>query len=195
VTKLDAKGSRLLFSTFLGGEGFDAGFISFFDRAGNVHVEGDTGSTDFPVTPRAFQATYGGGPNDAWVAKLNRTGTALVYSTYLGGSDFDIAGTIRVDHNGVGHVAGVTGSTDFPVTSGAFQPGFAGGPADAFLVLLNRDGARLRFGSYLGGGGDDGSVGRLLAGRQGQLLHPRIHRLDQLPGDAGRLPGRQHRQV
>ena len=82
-----------------------------------------------------------------------------IYSTYLGGSGFDITGTVRVDRRGIAHVAGATGSTDFPVTSGAFQASYGGGPADAFLVLLSRNGSRLRFGSYLGGSGEDASVG------------------------------------
>jgi hypothetical protein len=105
------------------------------------------------VTSGAFQTTFQGGDLDGYVTKLNPAGTRAVYSTYLGGSDFDIAGSVRVDRRGVAHVPGVTGSTDFPVTRGAFQP------TDAFLVLLSRNGSHLQFGSYLGGSGEDGSVG------------------------------------
>jgi hypothetical protein len=112
------------------------------------------------VTSGAFQTTFRGGDLDGYVPKLNPAGTRAVYSTYLGGSDFDIAGSVRVDRRGVAHVPGVTGSTDFPVTRGAFQP------TDAFLVLLSRNGSHLQFGSYLGRqrrGRQRG--GRLLAGR------------------------------
>jgi hypothetical protein len=84
------------------------------------------------VTPGAFQTTFQGGDLDGYLTKLNPTGTRVVYSTYLGGSDFDIIGTVRVDRRGVAHVAGATGSTDFPVTPGAFQTANAGA-FDAFL--------------------------------------------------------------
>jgi hypothetical protein len=140
VTKLNAKGSGLLFSTFLGGqggEGFDAGFISFFDRAGNVHVEGDTGSPDFPTTPGSFQPTFGGGPNDAWAAKLNKTGTALDYSTYLGGEGEEDVFDLTTDGSGSAYIPGQTSSTDFPVTPGAFQTTFQGGDLDGYLTKLN----------------------------------------------------------
>ena len=147
-------------------------------------MTGDTGSSDFPTTPGAFQRGFGGGPSDGFVTTLRRdgarlahstfiggsgadgthdgeldaAGTGAVYSTYLGG-EVDIAGSVRVDRHGVAHVPGLTGSPDFPVTGGAFQVTYGGGPADAFLVLLSRDGSRLRFGSFLGGSDDDGSVG------------------------------------
>lgn len=159
VTKLDANGSRLLFSTFLGGSGFEAGFISFFDRAGNVYVEGETGSADFPTTPGSFQPEFGGGGADGFVTKLRPNGRRLVYSTFVGGSGFDGAHDGELDRAGNFYLDGPTDSADFPVTGGAFQPGFGGGPTDAFLVLLSRDGSRLRFGSYLGGSGEDGSAG------------------------------------
>jgi hypothetical protein len=82
-----------------------------------------------------------------------------VYSTYLGGSGPDAAGSVRVNRDGIAHVPGITGSADFPVTPGAFQPSYGGGPTDAYLVLLNRSGSQVKFGSYLGGSGEDGSSG------------------------------------
>jgi hypothetical protein len=147
------------YSTYLGGSGEENVADLTVDRSGSAYVPGDTNSEDFPVTPRAFQQAYGGGDADGYVTKLNPAGTRAVYSTYLGGSGFDVAGSVRVDRDGVAHVPGITGSADFPVTSGAFQDGYGGGPTDAFLVLLNRNGSRLRFGSYLGGSGEDGSSG------------------------------------
>jgi hypothetical protein len=159
VAKLNRSGTRLVYATYLGGEGEEDVLDLTADRAGNAYIPGLTSSADFPVTGHAFQRTYGGGPLDGYVTKLNPSGTSAVYSTYLGGSDLDLAGSVRVDRHGVAHVPGITGSADFPVTDGAFQAGYGGGPTDAFLVLLSRDGSRLEFGSYLGGSGEDGSAG------------------------------------
>ena len=86
MTKLNPRGSRLVDSTFVYGSGADGAHDGELDKAGNFYIDGFTDSTDFPVTPGAFQPTYGGGEVDAWVAKLNKTGSALVYSTYLGGT-------------------------------------------------------------------------------------------------------------
>jgi len=158
VTKLNAKGSGLLFSTFLGGqggEGFDAGFISFFDRAGNVHVEGDTGSPDFPTTPGSFQPTFGGGPGDGFVVKLRPNGARLVYSTFVGGSGADGAHDGELDKKGSFYLDGFTDSTDFPTTPGAFQPAFGGGPNDAWAAKLNKTGTALDYSTYLGGEGEE----------------------------------------
>src|SRR5207302_9737939 len=95
VTKLNSTGSALIYSTYLGGYNQFAvaenAFGIAIDAAGNAYVAGRTGSTDFPTTPLAFQASYAGGEHDAFVTKLNPSGTALVYSTYLGGSGNDQA--------------------------------------------------------------------------------------------------------
>ncbi len=136
VTKLNPRGSRLVYSTFVGGSGADGAHDGELDKAGNFYIDGFTDSTDFPVTPGAFQPTYGGGEVDAWVAKLNKTGSALVYSTYLGGTGPDAAGSVRVNRDGVAHVPGTTDSTDFPVTPGAFQTE-NGGAFDVFLVKVD----------------------------------------------------------
>jgi hypothetical protein len=159
AAKLNRTGTALVYSTYLGGGGDEDVFDLTTDRSGSAYIPGLTSSADFPVTPGAFQTTFQGGDLDGYLTKLNPAGTRAVYSTYLGGSDFDITGTVRVNRDGVAHVAGITGSTDFPVTSGAIQGSYGGGPADAFLLLLSRDGSRLKFGSYLGGSGEDGSVG------------------------------------
>ena len=96
------------------------------DTAGNAYVTGYTDSTDFPTTAGAFQTTFGG-KYDAFVTKLNPTGTALVYSTYLGGTGDDGGTGIAVDTAGNAYVTGVTYSTDFPTTAGAFQTTYGGG--------------------------------------------------------------------
>ena len=93
VTKLNPTGSALVYSTYLGGSGNDDGYGIAVDSAGNAYVTGATGSTDFPTTPGAFQTTCNGGnycaKYDAFVSKLNPTGSALVYSTYLGGNSYE----------------------------------------------------------------------------------------------------------
>jgi hypothetical protein len=120
------------------------------DRSGSAYIPGQTSSADFPVTPRAFQTTFQGGDLDGYLTKLNPAGTRAIYSTYLGGSGSDQTGTVRVNRHGVAHVAGSTGSTDFPVTPDGFQTANAGG-FDVFLVKVALDkshkGSRQRTGS------------------------------------------------
>ncbi len=135
VTKLNATGSALLYSTYLGGSGGEAGGGIALDSAGNAHVAGATNSNNFPTTPGAFQTTYGGGLNDVFVTKLNATGSALLYSTYLGGSGDDEGLGIALDTLGNAYVTGVTFFTNFPTTLGAFQT-VAGGGEDVFVAKL-----------------------------------------------------------
>jgi Beta-propeller repeat len=159
VAKLNKTGSALVYSTYLGGAALEFVADLTVDRSGSAYIPGDTNSEDFPTTPGAFQPTFGGGNSDGYVTKLNPSGTRAVYSTYLGGTGPDAAGSVRVNRDGVAHVPGITGSADFPVTPGAFQDSYGGGPTDAYLVLLNRSGSQVKFGSYLGGSGEDGSSG------------------------------------
>ena len=158
AAKLNPRGTNVDYSTYLGGSGGEDVTDMTVDRFGNAYVPGPTDSADFPVTPNAFQPTFGGA-GDGFVAKLNTRGSGLEYATYLGGSDFDIAGGVRVDADGNAHIPGITSSADFPVTRDAFQPAYAGGPEDAFIVTLDRKGSDLKFSSFLGGTGDDGSAG------------------------------------
>src|SRR5258708_29422823 len=112
VTKLNSTGTALVYSTMLGGSsGGDSGQGIAVDSGGNAYVSGSTNSTDFPVTPGAFQTTYGGN-SDAFVTKLNPSGTALIYSTYMGGSGAE-AGGVTIDSAGDAFVAGGTTSIDF----------------------------------------------------------------------------------
>lgn len=168
VTKLNAAGSGLLYSTYLGGTNFfagDAGSGVAVDSAGNALVTGLALSTDFPVTPGAFQTTCGGCGfiyGDAFVAKVNSTGSALVYSTYLGGNASDAGASIAVDSAGDAYVTGSTTSINFP-TRDPLQPTNNGGfgydaVGEAFVAKLNPDGSALVYSTYLGGnGGDSGS--------------------------------------
>jgi beta-propeller repeat-containing protein len=154
VTKLNPTGSALLYSTYLGGSSGEEGFGIAVDIAGNAYVTGETGSPDFPTTLGAFQTAPGFGGNDAFITKLNPTGTVLIYSTYLGGSNSDEGFGIVVDALGNAYVTGTTTSTNFP-TSNAFQIAFAGGTRDAFVTKINPAGTGPVYSTYLGGGGDD----------------------------------------
>jgi len=155
VTKLNQTGTALVYSTYLGGSGSDVGRGIAVDTAGSAYVAGFTGSTNFPTSLGAFQTTYGGGTDDAFVTKVNLLGSGLVYSTYLGGSDFDASGGIAVDAAGNAYVTGGTRSTNFPTTTGAFQT-TAGGADDAFVTKMNPLGTALVYSTYLGGSGSDG---------------------------------------
>ena len=155
VTKLNATGSGLVYSTYLGGSGGDYGLGIAADSAGNAYVVGDTNSTNFP-TASPFQAAIGGS-YDAFVTKLNATGLALVYSTYLGGNINDVAAGIAVDSAGNAYVTGYTASTNFP-TASPFQAAI-GGASDAFVTKLNATGLVLLYSTYLGGSSDDVAAG------------------------------------
>ena len=159
VTKLNTTGTALVYSTYLGGTGSEYGNGIAVDANGNAYVTGYTRSPDFPVTPGAFQATNGGGSGDAFVTKLNATGTALVYSTYLGGTGSDASDGIAVDASGNAYVTGYTNSPNFPVTPGAFQATNGGGSGDAFVAKVNATGTALVYSTYLGGTGDDYGYG------------------------------------
>ena len=159
VIKLDPTGSGLTYSTYLGGTGDDRGTSIAIDGEGQAYVAGTTASTDFPVKD-AVQTVHGGGELlyafDAFVAKLNAAGTELVFSTFLGGSEYDAARGIAVDAAGNAYVSGTTESPNFPTTTGAFQ---RDGPAveeeyDAFVTKLDGAGS-LVYSTFLGGESQD----------------------------------------
>ena len=167
VTEINPTGSALVYSTYLGGSGNDIGSGIAVDSAGNAYVVGQTCSTNFPVTPGAFQTSILEGDceavrNNAFVTKINSTGSALVYSTYLGGSVNDFGKGIALDSSNNAYVTGYTGSADFPVTPGAFQTTCGGGCSsgyNAFVSKLNPSGSALAYSSYLGGSRTDGGAG------------------------------------
>jgi hypothetical protein len=151
VTALDPSGSAFLYSTYLGG-GNDAGFAIAVDLHGNAYVTGLTRSPNFPTTFGAFQTVFGG-VQDAFVTKLDRTGSALVYSTYLGGSGNDEGHGVAVDLFGNAYLTGRT-TGNFP-TADAIQAVHGGGGFDAFVTKLNHDGSALAYSTYLGGSSFD----------------------------------------
>ena len=148
VTKLNAAGSALIYSTYLGGNNQDEGDGIAVDSSGNAYITGGTGSTDFPITAGALQTVNG--DNDAFVTKLNADGTALVYSTYLGGNSYDQGNGIAVDSAGNAFITGSATSSNFPTTADAVQSNLFEN-SDAFVSELNADGTALEYSTYLGG--------------------------------------------
>ena len=158
VSKLDVNGA-LVYSTYLGGTGDDRGNGIAVDSSGNAYVTGaTTSSTDFPTTIGALQTTYGGGSNDAFVFKLNASGSALVYSTYLGGNGLDYGNSIAVDSSGNAYVTGDTKSTTFPTMS-PLQGSYGGGNTDTFVSKLNASGSALLYSTYFGSTGNEDGTG------------------------------------
>jgi hypothetical protein len=157
VSKLNAAGNGLVYSTYLGGSGDtgEFGWAIAVDPSGNAYVTGTTTSPNFP-TVNPLQPTLNGALNggDAFVSKLNAAGTALVYSTYLGGSGGEQGFGIAVDSAGSAYVAGDTLSTDFP-TANPLQAAKGGGYDDAFVSKLNPAGNALVYSTYLGGSGSE----------------------------------------
>ena len=162
VTKLNATGSALVYSTYLGGNnhnGPDQGVGITVDSSGNAYVIGTTGSTNFPLV-NALQATNT--DVDAFVGEINAAGTALVFSTYLGGTRGNGGSAIAVDSAGDIYVAGGTNGPDFPVTPNAVQPtfgGVAGTTTDGYMAKLSPSGASILYATYLGGSDIDDATG------------------------------------
>ena len=133
------------------------------DGSNDAYVTGTTLSGNFPTTAGAFQTAQPGGTGDGFVAKINPTGSALVYSTYLGGaSGTDDSFAIAVDSDGDAYVAGDTASANFPTVNAQQTAG--GGANDAFVAKLKADGSGLLFSTYLGGTLDDAATGLGLDG-------------------------------
>jgi hypothetical protein len=175
VTKLNATGTGLVYSTYLGGTGNTQATALAVDSSGDVYVTGHTFATNFPTTSGAYQtaSVAGAGGYTAFVTKLNSAGTSLVYSTYLGGSGNgngagETTNALALDSSGDVYVAGYTDSANFPVTPGVFQTtngAVANSASNAFVTKLAPAGNTLVFSTLLGGGGqyDGGDVAWALA--------------------------------
>jgi len=151
VAKIDADGSALVYSTYLGGSDDDFGSGIAVDGSGNAYITGKTRSANFP-TKDPIQASNAGS-SDAFVAKIDADGSALVYSTYLGGSDDDFGSGIAVDGSGNACITGFAGSANFP-TKNPIQASNTGW-SDAFTAKINAAGSALAYSTYLGGSGVD----------------------------------------
>jgi beta-propeller repeat-containing protein/ASPM-SPD-2-Hydin domain-containing protein len=169
VTKLNAAGSALVYSGFLGEYENVKGQAITVDANQVAYVTGQTEANGvptvvitppatppppFPITAGAAQTLFGGGATDAFLSKVSATGTSVLYSTYIGGSNEEIGYGVAVDSNANAYVTGLSYSTDFPVTGGAFQAA-NGGAGDAFLVKLSTAGGPFLYSTLLGGNGLD----------------------------------------
>jgi hypothetical protein len=156
VAKLNPAGSALIYSTLLGRSGQDFSSSVAVDNSGAAYLGGSTSSSDFPITQGAFQQSREASNYQAgFVAKLNAAGSALVYSTYLGGEADDGVSSIALDSTGDVYAAGDTDSPDFPITAGAFQPnigynGFNYPQTNAFVSKFNSTGSALVYSTFLG---------------------------------------------
>ncbi len=152
IFKLNSIGSKLIYSTFIAGSGSEYGRSLKIDNEGYVYVTGFTSSKDFPTTVGAFNTTYSGN-SDIFVFKLNPNGSALEYSTFIGGSENDHGEDISIDETGNAYVTGDTKSIDFPTTVGAFNTTYSGksGKADIFVFKLNYLGSKLLYSTFVGG--------------------------------------------
>jgi len=146
----------LIYSTFIGGSGTgiggsgdDQGEAITVDESGNVYITGTTYSTDYPTTVGAYKTSLQGG-EDVFITKLKADGSALVYSTFLGGSSTDNGAAIALNSQGNVYISGTTFSTNFPTTTGAYQTTVRGN-GDAFITQLNSDGTALVYSTFLGG--------------------------------------------
>jgi len=178
VAKLNPSGTAILYLTYLGGNAEDRASGIAVDTGGNAYIVGTTLSTNFPVTPGAAQTKFGGAGifGDAFVTKLDPTGSLLVYSTYLGGNSDDLASAVAIGALGEAYVVGSTRSHNFPVTPGAFQFVYGGNPSnffgsggDAFVAELDPSGSTFQYATYLGGNGED-SASAIVADSSGNAI-------------------------
>ncbi|MDP1682196.1 MAG: SBBP repeat-containing protein [Burkholderiales bacterium] len=163
VTKLNAEGSGLIFSTYLGGALYGSTTYAYYpytygwgvtvDGNDNVYVTGQTSTKDFPITPGVYQPTYNNGYFDGFITKFDPIGQ-IIYSTFLGGALNDKPESIAVDAAGTVYITGETNSPNFPLVT-PFQSAYAGGTNDGFISHLSADGSQLLFSTYLGGSGND----------------------------------------
>jgi hypothetical protein len=160
VTKVNPTGTAIVYSTRIGGSADDDSSAIALDGAGNAYIAGQVSGgrlpMAFPTTPGAFLSVPSG--IDGFIAKLNPLGSALVYSTLLGGSQIDSVRAIALGKGGTVILGGFTTSPDFPITPGAIQ-GSLGGYTDAFYATLDPTGSALLYSTYLGGGGTDQPTG------------------------------------
>ncbi len=159
----------IVYSTFLGGSGFDSPGDVVLDESGNAYVTGCTQSPNFPTTPGAYDITYGGLTWDVSVTKIDPTGSTLLYSTYLGGGQWELGNSIAINDNGEAFVTGDTLGIQFPTTPGAFDSTPNGGN-DAFVFKLSQNGATLIYSTLIGGSAGDIGYSIALNGNDSAII-------------------------
>lgn len=162
VAEIQAGGSSLVYSSFLGGSERDDANSVAVDLSGNAYLAGLTQSTDFPVQSALQMALPSGATQNAYVAKVNSGGGSLAYATYLGGNAQDVAYGIAVDPLGNAYVTGQTASSTFPTVSPLACCAALNGTSDAFIAQINAAGSALAFSTYFGGSGDEDDQATLL---------------------------------
>lgn len=165
LCKMAPKGDSIIWFSYFGGSGWEYCLALAVNNNQEPVISGFTGSSDFPITSGAFDETgntsgvsYG---YAGFVTKFSSDGDSLLFSTYLSGSGWDIIQSMVIDDSNYVYLTGQTSSSDFPTTSGCYQPSFGGGrtsawnSGDAFLTKMNPAGTGLVFSTYFGGAGDD----------------------------------------
>ncbi|HWO32433.1 MAG TPA: SBBP repeat-containing protein, partial [Candidatus Acidoferrum sp.] len=150
AARLNSTTGAAVYVTRIGGTGSDSGNAIAVDSTGNAYLVGETDSANYPTTTSPIQG-QNSGTDDAFISKINPAGTALVYSTYLGGSQGDLATGIALDGSSNAYVAGITGSSNFPTTTGAFQTVQKGTFDNGFVTEIKADGSATIYSTYLGG--------------------------------------------
>lgn len=173
VVKIRADGSGLAYCTFIGGGDWDVGRAIAVDKLGNAYVTGGTWSEDFPITAGAVQPALAG-QRDTFLVKLDAAGSALLYSSYLGGAGQEEGVGVQIGSAGGGNdprvfVAGWTNSADFPTTPGVLGPVYRGN-TDGFVYRLDLAAGRLEYATYLGGSGQDRPAGLAMDGNRALVV-------------------------
>ena len=158
VASLNSTSGAKVYVTRIGGTGTESGNAIAVDSSGNAYIAGETDSTNYPVPGSPIQG-QNAGADDAFISKINPTGTALVYSTYLGGSGEDLATGVALDGSNNAYVTGITGSPNFPTTTGAFQTAQAGSFDNGFVTEIKADGSAKIYSTYLGGTAGNDAMG------------------------------------
>ena len=185
VARLDATGSSLEYATYLGGSRRESLSGIAVDATGRAYVAGTTASADFPTTPGAFDTSFNssGDNSDAVVVRLNPSGSALEYATFLGGSGSTAANGIAINATGRAYVGGGTSAPDFPLTPDAFDTGFKGG-SEVYLVRLDAAGSAVEYGTLLSGSGSDGT-GNIVLGAAGWVYVAGTTKSEDFPTTPG----------
>jgi hypothetical protein len=157
ISRLDSSGSSLIYSTYIAGSSQDMAMAVKADSSGSAYVCGRTASQDFPVTSGSFGQAYNGGLLDAFVLKVNPSGSQLMYSTFVGGSANEECLGIDIDQDGSIYAVGNTGSHEFPVSQDAIVNQLLNSQK-AFILKLNSVGSSLLYSTYLGGSGIDSAL-------------------------------------